>query len=270
MALSEKIQLLGKGLYKDIPDEITLKAIPTGSELDYVGAEDFDVTMLEKILPSCIEENINPKHLLEIDYYWVLRCLRILNYGPYIKVGTIFCDKCGTTSEGEYMVNITTVDCLPIPEGFTNSVIISKDEFLDFNKDIEIHLPTIQEVMNSRKDNQFKDAMGRTNRKLARICYMITSIGGAKLDPVSIRMTIQKELSSADYIILSERINQLVDYGLRIGGTTTCPKCKDPGAGFLSFIDERFFRPTMDLLRRWREDSNGRRDVENISGIKTR
>ena len=83
MAISEKIQLLGKGLYKDIPDELTLKSIPTGSELDYVGAEDFDEVMLTKILPSCIEEDINPKQLLEIDYQWVLRCLRIINYGPY-------------------------------------------------------------------------------------------------------------------------------------------------------------------------------------------
>ena len=34
MAISEKITLLGKGLYKDIPDVLTLKAIPTASELD--------------------------------------------------------------------------------------------------------------------------------------------------------------------------------------------------------------------------------------------
>ena len=90
MAISEKIQLLGKGLYKDIPDELTLKSIPTGSELDYVGSEDFDETMLTKILPQCIEEKINPKELLEIDYQWVLRCLRFINYGPYVNVGAIF------------------------------------------------------------------------------------------------------------------------------------------------------------------------------------
>lgn len=41
MPVSEKIQLLGKGMYKDIPDELTLNAIPTSAELDYVGGEDF-------------------------------------------------------------------------------------------------------------------------------------------------------------------------------------------------------------------------------------
>ena len=51
MSISEKIQLLGKDVYTDIPGELTLKSIPTGSELDYVGAEDFDEVMLTKILP---------------------------------------------------------------------------------------------------------------------------------------------------------------------------------------------------------------------------
>ena len=64
MAISEKLQLLGAGLYTDIPDEITLKNIPTALELDYVGSEDFDQTMIDKILPQSIEEKINFKDLL--------------------------------------------------------------------------------------------------------------------------------------------------------------------------------------------------------------
>ena len=68
MSISEKIQLLGKGLYQNIPDELTISNIPTASELDYVGSEDFDTTMLDKILPQAVEENINFRDLLEIDY----------------------------------------------------------------------------------------------------------------------------------------------------------------------------------------------------------
>lgn len=30
--------------------------MPTISELDYVGSEDFEATMLDKILPSAVEE----------------------------------------------------------------------------------------------------------------------------------------------------------------------------------------------------------------------
>ena len=267
MAISEKIQLLGKDVYTDIPSELTLKSIPTGSELDYVGAEDFDEVMLTKILPQCIEEPIDPKKLLEIDYQWVLRCLRFINYGPYVSVGTVFCDNCESTTRGEYMANLETVGCKPLPPNFKNSMVIKKDEFIDFNEDIEIHLLTIQEVQNSRKDKQFQDAFGKSNRRFARLCYMITSIGGTKMDPVSIRMKLQKDLSSADYLILQDLVTNLEDYGLRAGGSITCPKCGSPDASFIAFIDERFFRPSVDCLRRWREDRN-RRKVENVSGAK--
>ena len=54
--MSETIELLGKGLYTNIPDKLTLKAFPTTTELDYVGSEDFEQTMLDKIFPMCIEE----------------------------------------------------------------------------------------------------------------------------------------------------------------------------------------------------------------------
>ena len=77
--MSETITLLGKGLYESIPDVLTLKNIPTASELEYVGSEDFDRTMLESILPQSIEEDIDCYDLLEIDYQWICRCLRILN-----------------------------------------------------------------------------------------------------------------------------------------------------------------------------------------------
>lgn len=268
MAISEKIQLLGKGLYKDIPDELTLTSIPTASELDYVGAEDFDEVMLTKILPQVIVEDINPKQLLEIDYQWVCRGLRLLNYGPYVTTGAVFCDECGTTSQGEYMGNLETVGCKPLPPDFKNSIVISKDEFVDFNQDIEIHLPTIQEIQNSLKDKQFQDALGRTNRRFARICYSITSIGGVKLDPVSIRMRLQKDLSAADYVILQDKIAECTDYGLRGGGTITCPACGNKEAAFIAFIDERLFRPDVACLRRWKDDRN-RRKAENVSRTQT-
>ena len=74
MAVSEQIELLGKGLYQDkgIPNILTLEAIPTISELEYVSSEDFDKTMIEKILPSAIKEKVNFYDLLEIDYQWLL------------------------------------------------------------------------------------------------------------------------------------------------------------------------------------------------------
>ena len=82
MAISEKVELLGGDYYKDsgIPKVLTLTSIPTASELEYVSAEDFDETMISTILPKAVEEDVDFNKLLEVDYQWVLRCLRIINY----------------------------------------------------------------------------------------------------------------------------------------------------------------------------------------------
>lgn len=261
--ITEKIELLGKGLYENIPDVLTLSAIPTISELEYASGEDFDETMLEKILPKAVEENIDFKQLLEIDYQWICRCLRILNYGPYHTTNAIFCDKCGKTSYGEYIVNLNTIKCKPLPEGFVNDITISRDEFLDFDGDIHIKLPTIQKMLNSYKDKAFQTPDGKPMRELARICYMISSISGnSNLTPIEIKIKVQNELSSADYIILKDRVSELTDYGLRAGGATSCPKCGSPGAAFIALVDDRFFRPTMGDLRRWKHDRNTGKDQD--------
>lgn len=253
--ISEKIELLGKGLYKDIPDELTLKAIPTTSELDVVGAEDFNDVMLEKILPQSVEEKINFKNLLEIDFDWVCRGLRMLNYGPYYTTNMIFCSECNTTSRGEYVVDLRTIECKPLPDGFTGTVTISQDSFIDYKGDVVIALPTIQEAINAAKD-KFFDVGGNHDDSLARICYTVKSMKGRNnMSPVEVKTEIEKHVSPADYRILKFEVNQLLDYGLRIGGKCQCPKCGKE-AHFAAFTDDRFFRPTLGDLRKWRDDRN--------------
>ena len=257
MAISEKIELLGKGLYKDIPDVLTLKAIPTATELDYVGAEDFQATMLDKIFPVAIEEQFNFRDLLEIDFQWICRCLRILNYGPYFTTNAIYCPDCDQVSHGEYQVDLRTVEVKPLPEGFSNSITISKNEFINFDGDIVLHLPTIQEMMNAVKDPLFVDSNGDTNYNLARLCYMVTSIkGDSKLALPAVKFTIQNSLSSADFFVLKTCANELTDYGLRAGGKTGCPKCRSANAAYVALVDDRFFRPTLGNLRAWKADRN--------------
>ena len=260
MAISEKIELLGKGLYTDIPDVLTLKSIPTASELDYVGGEDFQATMLDKIFPVAIEEQCNFRNLLEIDFQWICRCLRILNYGPYYTTNGIYCPDCDSVSHGEYRVDLRNVEVKMFPKGFTNKIVISRDEFLDFDGDIILQLPTIQEAMNAAKDPLFTDKNGDTNTPLARLCYMVKSIKGNSTMPTpDIKFTIQKELSDADYRILKARATELTDYGLRAGGKTMCPKCQSHEAAFMALVDERFFRPTLGDLRAWKADRNAQK-----------
>ena len=258
MAISEQITLLGKGLYPDIPNGIlTLKTIPTGSELDYVGGEDFYATMLDIIFPKAIEEKINFRQLLEIDFTWVCRCLRMLNYGPYYTTNAIYCPDCDKVSHGEYQVNLNSVEVKTLPDKFTNSITISKDEFIDFDGDIVVALPTIQEVINASKDQLFMDANGEVNMTLARLCYMIKSFKGkTNLTVPEIKFNLQNTLSSADFIVLKNIVHDLTDYGLRAGGKTICPKCQSHEAAFMALVDDRFFRPTLGNLRSWKADRN--------------
>lgn len=255
MAISEKVELLGKSLYSSIPNELTLTNIPTISELEYVGAEDYDKALLDSILPSAVAEKINFYDLLEIDFQWVCRCLRLLNFGPYHTTNSIFCDNCGTTSYGEYTVNLNSIKCKTLPEGFVNELVVPKDSFLDFKGEVILTLPTIHQIMNAYKDKAFQVSESRINRELARICYMIKSVKGKSgMTPIEIKLFIEKEFSAADYIILKNEVNELSDYGLRAGGSAQCPKCGHTEAAFIALSDDKFFRPTLGDLRQWKND----------------
>lgn len=268
MAISEKLTLLGKGLYKDIPDVITLKAIPTASELDYVGGEDFQKTMLDVIFPVAIEEKFDYYKLLEIDFLWICRCLRMLNYGYYYTTNAIYCSDCDQISRGEYQVDLRTVEVKELPNGFVNAITISKDDFIDFNEDIVIALPTIQDTMNAARDPLFTDRNGDTNTQLARICYMVKSVGNNnKMTSLEIKYAIQNRLSSADFFVLKSRVNELTDYGLRAGGKVMCPKCHSREAAFVALVDDRFFRPTVGDLRSWKADRNASQVSQPSTGV---
>lgn len=262
MSVSEKLQLLGKGCYKDIPDVITLKAIPTTSELDYTAAEDFDGVMLDKILPNSIEENINPRNLLEIDYQWVLRALRIINYGPYHGVNQIYCPDCAKVHQGDYQVDFRNIDCVPLPDNFKNDIIIKKSEFIDFDKDIHIHLLTINEALHADKDKLFSDKSGKRNNQLARTVYSIHQIGNDKVTQLEARSVINTMMSPADYKILTEIMQEKTNFGLRLSGHAVCPVCHSKEALFIAPVNDRFFRVTLDDLRLWKADKNR----ERVSG----
>lgn len=262
--MSESIELLGKGLYADIPDKLTLKAFPTVTELDYVGSEDFEKTMLESIFPKCIEEDINFNKLFEIDFQWICRCLRFLNYGPYFTTNTIICSNCGAVHT-ECQVDLRVVGCNPLPEDFKNDVVIKRDSLIDYKHDVHLHLLTIKEALDLRKDKLFQRPDGSINTNYARLCYAISSMGPQKdITPVSAKIEIEKNMSPADYKALLSISQELTDYGLRGGGRCQCPQCRSNDAAFIALADDRFFRPTLGDLRRgrdyrttrWSEDSS--------------
>lgn len=250
--MSEKIELLGS--YADIPKELTAKALSTSTELEYVGAENFEQMMLDKILPQSIEEKINFYNLLEMDFQWICRCLRFINYGPYHTVNTIFCDSCGPVRM-EARVDLRTIAVKSLPEGFVNDIVVKKEDLIDFKKDIHLSLLTIKDVLNAYSDKLFFDSEGKSRKEFARMCYMIKSVGkDANITPVQAKMIIENELSPADFAVLKEMVGQLTDYGLRAGGRCQCPKCHSNNAAFIALVDDRFFRPSVGDIREGRND----------------
>lgn len=267
-AVSEKIELLGKNIYTDIPPQLTLKSFPTSTELEYVGAEEFEKTMLDEIFPKSIEEKVNFHKLLEIDFQWVCRGFRFLNYGPYWTTNGFICEKCGPVRI-EAQVDLRTVGCKALPETFSNDIVIGKEDLIDYDKEIHLHLLTIQDALNIRQDAAFKKADGSVNTEFARICYSISSMGSEKnINPLAAKLQIEKNLSPADYRILKSTVAELTDYGLRGAGKCKCPQCHSENAVFLALADDRFFRTTVGDLRAGRNDRS-LRGMEVTAGDKT-
>lgn len=257
--MSEKFELIGD--YPEsygIPKTLTASAIPTVSELDYVGSEDFEATMIEKILPAAISPKIDFNNLYDFDFYWVCRIVRFLNYGPYFTTNAIYCPDCGTTSRGEYSVDLRSVECKVPPKGVEATLIVKKDEFFDYDKDVVLKFVTIKDVLTYQKDPMFSSK----NSNFARLCYSIKEMGGQQVNPVEAKIEIEDKMSPADYAILKNRAGELLDYGLRLGGSTQCPECGKHNASFMALVDDRFLRPTMGDLKQWKADRDRRKDED--------
>lgn len=268
--LTEQIELLGKGLYtgKNIPDVLNLKSIPTATELDYIGAEDFDNAMVTKILPKSVEESIPFGDLLAIDYYWICRGLRMLSYGPYYTTNSVFCADCREVSYGEHRVDLRTVGVNVIPEGFDNKVELTEDDFIDFKKKLTISLITINEQIQKEKDKIFESKEGVMNRNLATVCYAIKKVNGTPVTPLDNKAMIEKEMSAADYAILKDLVHSKLNFGLQSGGKTICPKCGSPNCAFMALIDDRFFRPTLGDLKQWKADRSNSTDIGKDKNVR--
>ena len=253
--LSETVVLLGQGIYKTVPDSIKINALPTASELEYVSSEDFDSTMVKSILPQVVEnsDSMDFSELLEIDYEWICRCLRMKSYGPYFTTNRIYCPECNKVHEGSYKVDLRCVGINPLPDNFVNTITISHEEFIDFKEDIVMKLMTVKDHMAMIQDKLFQRSDGTRNISLSRLCYMIKQIGTKKnLTPVDVRTSILKNFSAADYEILKDLVAKEDNYGLQISGSVNCPVCGSKDAYFIALQQDKFFRPSVGDIREFK------------------
>ena len=113
------------GVVSSVGKGITVASIGAILKSRGLSVATLKMDMIENILPKAVKESIPFNELLEIDFQWICRCLRLLNYGPYHTTNAILCDSCGQTSFGEYQVNLNTIQCKPLPEGFVNDIVSS-------------------------------------------------------------------------------------------------------------------------------------------------
>lgn len=253
--LSEKVVLIAQDAYSTIPNELNINAVPTATELEYVGAEDFDKAMVHDVLPKVVDdsEGMDFSELYDFDYDWLCRCLRLKSYGPYFTTNRIFCPDCNDAHRGEYQVDLRSVPITPMPKGFVNDLTVDADEFIDCKDRISFKLLTVKDKMHIDQDAMFDRSDGTKNLSLARLCYQIKSIGNQKdMTPLDVRQYITKKMSAADYEILKDCVAKLTNFGMHVMGYTACPVCGSKNAYYIALQQDKFFRPSVGDIKQYK------------------
>lgn len=253
--LSEKVVLIARDAYSTIPNELNVNAVPTATELEYVGAEDFDKAMVNDVLPKVVDdsEGMDFSELYDFDYDWLCRCLRLKSYGPYFTTNRIFCPDCNDVHRGEYQVDLRSVPITPMPKGFVNDLTVDAEEFIDCKDRISFKLLTVKDKMHIDQDTMFDRSDGTKNLSLARLCYQIKSIGNQKdMTPLDVRQYITKKMSAADYEILKDCVAKLTNFGMHVMGYTACPVCGSKNAYYIALQQDKFFRPSVGDIKQYK------------------
>lgn len=253
--LSEKVVLIAQDAYSTIPNELNVNAVPTATELEYVGAEDFDKAMVHDVLPKVVDDSqgMDFSELYDFDYDWLCRCLRLKSYGPYFTTNRIFCPDCNDVHRGEYQVDLRSVPITPMPKWFVNDLTVDADEFIDCKDRISFKLLTVKDKMHIDQDAMFDRSDGTKNLSLARLCYQIKSIGNQKdMTPLDVRQYITKKMSAADYEILKDCVAKLTNFGMHVMGYTACPVCGSKNAYYIALQQDKFFRPSVGDIKQYK------------------
>lgn len=246
MLISEKLRLLGS--YQDIPQTLTISAMTTELELMLVSSEDYYQSMIDDIFPNIISEKFNYLNLLEVDFQWICRCLRILSYGPETTITAITCPDCGQVSYGEYKINFNSVGCSEIP----NRLRSGRDVIYIGDNEFWYHLLTMKEVISLSDQPD-------VHKLVSMICGYSHYID----DDIETKLYWVNKLSCAEYVILSSKLKEVSNLGLCDRGNVQCPKCFSKNSVFILPKDDKFF------VRPW-ELSNRDSETLNVQGkIKT-
>lgn len=234
------ITLPSKGLlYKDIPEDITIRAITTAEEKMIFGSTSSN--SIERMMKACIVEpkNIDFKELLPFDEEYIMLKLRAHTYGSEYKIGTV-CPHCGEQQEA-----VMNLDELPVE--------YLKDDFVE---PFTITLPkcgnTLEVRLLRNKDyeaarNQAKKIAKKVRGNAKELAYTIrmakhiVKIDGEEVDEGKAQQFCEG-LLGYDAAYFWAMLDEAVQCGVDSEIEHTCQNCGEDYSVEFQMSSE-FFRP---------------------------
>lgn len=237
-----------------IPEEITISCYTTGMEQLRLSSEAFHNVMINDILPECIYPKIPVTELYEVDYYLILRHLRLATWGPMFTVGSYYCPECkdetgtkGVLHREKRQVRLDTVGVTAPDEGESVPVSfeIKRDELIFTDADIRFGMNKCKHLLKIEKSN-FPDHL----RPILPLAYSIREVSDRQFIDIKEVIQFVEELPPADFKIIHDAYIKAFSYGLNSRGPVECGHCGGE-AWFYAPINDYYFRPTREDLKEW-------------------
>ena len=238
-----------------IPEVVTVSSYTTGMEQLRLSSEAFHNVMINEILPKVIEPKIPVKELYEVDYYLILRRLRMATWGPVFTVGSYYCPECtdetgykGVLYRERKQIFLDQIKVIEPEDGKDVPLTfdLKRDELIFTDADITFGMNKCKHLLEIERRN-FPDHL----KSLLPLAYSIRKVTGKQFIDIKEVLNWLEELPPADFQIVHEEYAKGFAYGLSSRGEMTCPHCGNK-AWYVVPVNDYYFRPTREDLREWK------------------
>lgn len=240
---TELVKLPTRGiLYKDIPEEIVIKAISTKEEKMIYGSS--NEKALDAVIRNCIVEptGVSVDDLISVDKHFLMMKLRILTYGSQYHV-KYKCPECNFPAY-EYKLDLEEFEVYELPEDFVEPFEIELPVSGDL---VGIKLLTGRDLDSVEKKakrllKKFPDMEGDPSYIIRMATYIVSINGDEKVPDVKKQEFIEG-LHGKDSAYFWHKINSIkVGYDTTIYDTCKNPRC-NADIEFAMPMTVEFFRP---------------------------
>lgn len=254
--------------YQNIPKVITISTYTTEMEQLRLSSDNFHQAMIESILPKVIEPEIPVGELYEIDYYLILRHLRLMTWGPFFTVGTYYCKECrdesgskGKLYREKRTVRLDEIQMILPDEGkaIPTTHDIKRDQFIFTDADIHMTMNRCRDILLIEKTK-----VSESRKTLLPMAVSIRTVTGVDFVDVTEAVDWLANLPAVDFEIINQEYNQAFGYGLSTRGDLECPVCGGKG-WFFAPINDYYFRPDRENIQEWAKILRASRSTKKSS-----